>query len=80
MDVYVWIFLFMDGWLRRGSLKQHRSVQKTFLCLFWHKHHTKNCDRKRGQRTLVSLKEKVSQLGVRPQSAQSRIEGQSVKG
>ena len=48
MDEYVWVSLCVREWVAKegilspASLKQCRSVQKIFLCLYWREDHTKS--------------------------------------
>ena len=90
--IYIYIYIWMNvcgshsvrGWaakegiLSLSSLKQWWSVQKTFLCLYWHKDHTKSYahenlrDWKRRAKvdSQLGVRLRGSQLGVRLQSSQ----------
>ena len=49
VDVYVYVSLCVHGWVGKerilspASLKRRRSIQKTFLYLYWREDHTKSC-------------------------------------
>ena len=81
MDVNVWVSVSVRGWVAKegilypASLKRHRSVQETFLCLLWHKDHTELCPQKCAR---LEEKDEESQLEVRPRSNQSGVEKQLV--
>ena len=87
MPNYTCVCVFVDGWPRSGSYLWYlwSGAGVSRRPFFWRENHTKSCacenlrDRKRGRRTLVSPKQRVSQLGVRPRSGQSGAEKLSVR-
>ena len=80
MNEYVCVSLCVYGWVAKEGifspayLKQHRGVQKTFLCLYWCEALTKNCaceDQKRRMND-VSQSRAERQL-VRSETPKQRV-------
>ena len=82
--MYICGFLCVHGWVANDGilspafLKRCQIVQKTFLCLYWHKDHTKCCDRENLWDRKRMMKD-VNQSGAEGQSVKSETPRQSVR-